>query len=84
MTSPAKDYAPTRAYYFKLKNMTCKIQSSQFACLIVRHHEAYRRAPVAPRPFLPRKGASVLLRAEPPGPALQIKEAANSAGWNVP
>jgi hypothetical protein len=28
MTSPAKDHAPTRAYYFKLKNMTSKIQSS--------------------------------------------------------
>ena len=27
MTSPAKDNAPTRAYYFKLKIMTCKIQS---------------------------------------------------------
>jgi len=27
MTSPAKDQPPTRAYYFKLKIMTCKIQS---------------------------------------------------------
>ena len=37
MTSPAKDHAPTRAYYFKLKIMTRKRQNSQLACLIVRH-----------------------------------------------
>ena len=40
MTSPAKDHAPTRAYYFKPKIMTYEIQNSQLACLITRHHEA--------------------------------------------
>jgi hypothetical protein len=45
---------PTRAYYFKPKNMTCKIQSSQLACLILRHYKANQRAPAAPRPMLPR------------------------------
>ncbi len=39
-------------YYFKLKIMTCKIQSSQLACLILRHYKANRRASAAPRPML--------------------------------
>jgi hypothetical protein len=45
MTSPAKDHAPTRTYYFKLKSMTCKIQSPLLACLIVRHYKVNWRAP---------------------------------------
>ncbi len=32
--------------------MTCKIQSSQLACLILRHYKANRRASAAPRPML--------------------------------
>jgi hypothetical protein len=38
MTSPAKDHAPTRAHYFKLKIMTRKRQNSQLTCLILRHY----------------------------------------------
>jgi hypothetical protein len=47
MTSPAKDHAPPRAYYFKLKIMTCEIQNSQLACLIVRHYKARSSADAA-------------------------------------
>jgi hypothetical protein len=50
MTSPAKDNAPTSPIYFKLKNMTWKIQSLPARCLILRHYGVNRRSGAASRP----------------------------------